>query len=77
MILQGLFPLKKKSTIICGGGGCDDGEIVVEAAGDTFRFGYRVNKGQSKPKIWNIKLQKYGGLAKSHKVKEEKRGTCF
>ena len=74
---SGTFTFEKKSTFICGGGGCDDGEIVVKADGDTLRFGYRVNKGQSKPKIWNIKLQKYGGLAKSHKVKGRETRNLF
>ena len=74
---SGTFTFEKKSTLICGGGGCDDGEIVVKAAGDTFRFGYRVNKGQSKPNVWNIKLQKYGGLAKSHKIKGRETRNLF
>ena len=66
------------STLICGGGGCKDGEIKVKAGGDIYRFGYYVNKGkQSAFLMMTMNFQKYGGLSKTHNINGKKQGPFF
>ena len=74
---SGTFSFEKNSTLICGGGGCMDGEIKVKAAGDTFRFGYNVNKGKPKPEMMTMRFQKYGGLSKTHLIQGKKTNVFY